>query len=423
MKPLEYWKNERVIPVVSGEGESEKVVAVGNSPRVSLLKKGPAFSGLTSKQLAIPSPDVVVAKSTKGRKGRQTKKEKAPAKSKAKAEKAPTAKRKKAEPKTKTKTKKTKTTKAKTASTTKKQKGKEEEVKEKKTEEEKKKGEEVEKKGEKAKGEETEKDSETKVPRMRGRRARSGKGKGRESEDIKDEDKWTENQEVALLCAYNALNPSLPNFWARVAGNVPGEKTANDCQKRYEAQFPTPNATRTLRRRPRSIPKPVLPSGKAPLKRRKVLRQMLERVDVEHGGDDLFDATPMKKQLGGVDYTSPTKEEDPFAVDMNIDTEGEEDDIERERDAEREREHTDDLLTRPVNRDQVDIYVNRLKKVSGTSGYFVHRPQPRSSLHSDLDTAYVKNAIAKTKVSKADDELVDSEEEEDYYFSDKSDAD
>ena len=123
-----------------------------------------------------------------------------------------------------------------------------------------------------------------------------------EEEEEEDSDGWTESHRQALLTAYNTLNPAAPNFWRAVSHTVAG-KSASECQRKLEKRFPTPKAKASKASRStrggstagepeeanlEQLVSQLPPRGRAPVKRKKILRKMLERSQRDQPADDVF---------------------------------------------------------------------------------------------------------------------------------------
>ncbi|KAL6042985.1 hypothetical protein QOT17_024133, partial [Balamuthia mandrillaris] len=176
---------------------------------------------------------------------------------------------------------------------------------------------------------------------------------------------WTKEQVKALLSAQRRVTPSRSSFWDEVALCVPG-KNAKECFEKYQMLYPAAKkATRqttvkekTKAQRNEDSPLTLEGYNLGTNRRKRKLRQMLEKVEKGHN-DDIFQSTPFRKQAGLVEQLD--------ALLSSEDEEENDNGLFTEEPLLLDPEPVSSLATspailKPVDRDAIDGYINKLQK-------------------------------------------------------------
>jgi hypothetical protein len=176
-----------------------------------------------------------------------------------------------------------------------------------------------------------------------------------DSSESQGENGWTASEEKLLVKAVEEVDPSAPQYWKQVAKLVKS-KSHVECQTKYQAKFKTPTTTRTKRKtKEEESPMHIGKTGKlfeGRLKDKEKIRNIVKNSQKSHS-DDIFETTPLKEKTSSLE------------VELSDD-----DEIEKKYFSGRgntpakkgiKDKESPELLKKPVNRKEVDSYVNQIK--------------------------------------------------------------
>jgi len=234
----------------------------------------------------------------------------------------------------------------------------------------------------------------------------------KKSSKLAPSEDWTEEQFDELMKAYQEISTGSTDFWQQVAQAVHNKTASQCCEKIHEA-CPTPKK-KGRRKKETESGKDKLLAGKlgaaGTAKRKRNLREYLKSEDASHN-DDIFEFAPEypKRKLPKFHSLS---DDDQLTVESS-----------KTKTPMKPEDNVPDLL-RPVDRDQMDLYVNNLKNNlnSNSNKSMIQlkltdkgRYQYQSKSETNLITKCTE-IISELTASDLDKGMISSDEDE-YYFS------
>ncbi|XP_014065347.1 mis18-binding protein 1 [Salmo salar] len=263
---------------------------------------------------------------------------------------------------------------------------------------------------------------------LRGKGSKLLRVQQREKEE--NGDQWTEAELLRLHEAVTSLPKHTSDFWVNVAMEV-GSRSAEDCQKQYNAQAPTylapSKATKkreVLQKREPVVEPPRITARKGTLKRKQQVRNLLDHMPKDDH-DDIFNSSPMQNKRVKLPTVSPNGKEDVFmdsAHDPQTPSSSRFPSVKTPQCL-----HITPGMMGSVNRDNDDKYIYQLQKRMkkgqaklhklGAASKYTATPSAKRVLKR-CNTAENDSFVVWEMFPDKEDHSVESGEEEDYYFMD-----
>jgi len=189
--------------------------------------------------------------------------------------------------------------------------------------------------------------------------------------------KWTQKQLRALAKSHLNVDPRCKRFWTKVAAGVPG-KTAAECQAQHEQRFPSPAVRSKTKSKSVAVKKAEdskegVEEGFAkplpPAQRKRMFKQMLEDYDNDYGEDDGFDDSFDERRLSFLDQSeaekdseSPNQKSEKPKEKTSTTSSSSSSDVTEEDDGH-------DVYSNVMDRNDADMYINRIRKQVRSSRY------------------------------------------------------